>query len=520
MAALLAGGFLLAGIAVPLAALIARPGASAVLTALADLTSRPGFAATLGGTLLQATLSTILTLALGLPAALLFARYAFPGKSVLKAVLTVPFVMPTVVAGAGFLSLVGPSGLLGVNGVDTLSLLVVTHAFYNIAIVVRVVGGFLEANAATLQAAAATLGANAWRTARRVTLPLAAPTVLAAGVLVFIFSFTSFGMVLIVTPGGAWDTLEVEIYRNLSRLLRVDRAVALAVVQLAAVMLLAGVYTALQRRSAVPLAASVPPRRPRGREGWVLAALLLPPLMLTAAPLVSLAWQAFHPPGSTGVTLSGFQAAFAPSRFLGVASAGDAIFNSLRLAAASALVAVPLGLAFAVAVVRGRARLLDRASLLPLAVSAVTLGLGVLLAYPQLAGRFWGLALAHALIATPFVARTLLPSLRSLPASRLQAAATLGAGPWRRLMRVDLPALRPALAAGGGFAVAVSLGEFGAALVLTRPELATLPVAIYQRLARPGAESYAAALALALMLLLLTGLVMAAVDRLGGRGEW
>lgn len=504
----------------PFAALVARPGAAGVLDALVDLAARPGFLSTLGRTTLQATLSTALTLALGLPAALLFARYAFTGKAAFKALLTVPFVMPTVVAGAGFLSLLGPSGLLGIDGTDTLALLVATHAFYNMAIVVRVVGGFLEANAATLQAAAATLGANAWRTAWRVTLPLAAPTVLAAAVLVFIFSFTSFGMVLIVTPGGAWNTVEVEIYRNLSRLLRLDRAVALALVQLAAVMLLAGVYTALQRRSAVPLAAPMPLSRPRGRERWALALWLLPPVLLTTAPLLALVWHALWPPGTDGFTLRGLTAAFTPSRLLGLASAGDAIFNSLRLAAASALVAVPFGLAFALAAVRSQVRFLDRASLLPLAISAVTLGLGVLLAYPQLAGRFWGLALAHALIATPFVARSLLPSLRGLPPSRLHAAATLGAGPWRRLLRVDLPALRPALIAGGGFAVAVSLGEFGAALVLTRPELATLPVAIYQRLARPGAESYAAALALSLILLLLTALVMAAVDRLGGRGEW
>ena len=128
--------------------------------------------------------------------------------------------------------------------------------------------------------------------------------------------------------------------------------------------------------------------------------------------------------------------------------------------------------------------------------------------------------MAHALIGMPFVTRAVLPSLRGVPASRLAAAAVAGAGAWRRLWRVDLPALRASLVSGAGFAVAVSLGEFGASLMLTRPEFATLPVAMYQRLGRPGVENYAAAMVMALLLMLVTAGLMALLDRLGGAGEW
>ncbi len=517
---LLASAFLALLLGVPLVAVVLRGLGEAPLAALTALATDPYLRERLGRTLLQATLSTVATVALGLPGALAFARWSFPGKRLLRALFTVPFVMPSVVAGAGFLALAGPGGTLGVNLLDSLALVLAVHVFYNHAVVIRMVGGFLESAAPRLRDAAATLGAGPWRTTLRVTLPLAAPAILAAAALVFVFCFTSFGVVLIVAPGGSWDTLEVEIYRSVSRLLRLDTAAALALLQLVVAMVAGGLYTALQARAAVPLAGATPLPRPGRRGRWLLAATLLPPAALTAAPLAALLVRAVVPPGASGPSWAGWRAAFAPSELLGVVSAGEATWNSLRFAAASGALATLVGLAFAYAVVRAGWRFLDRASLLPLATSAVTLGLGLLLAFPGLSGTFWGLALAHALIGTPFVARSVLPSLRGIPASRSAAAAVAGAGPWRRALRVDLPALGPALVGGAGFAVAVSLGEFGAALVLSRPELATLPVAIYQRLGRPGGENYAAALVLALVLMALTAALMALLDRLGGPGEF
>src|SRR5690606_7503543 len=121
---------------------------------------------------------------------------------------------------------------------------------------------------------------------------------------------------------------------------------------------------------------------------------------------------------------------------------------------------------------------------------------------------FWGVPLAHALIAFPFVTRTLLPALWALPAGQGGAAATLGAGPWRTPTRVELPQPRPSLAVAAAFAFAVSLGEFGASLLLVRPEFATLPVAIFDRLGRPGALNYGAALGLSVDLMAVTAAVM------------
>src|SRR5690554_3880941 len=291
--------FLVAGLFVPLAAIVWRGVAPAGGTPLAGLVATltdPYYLGRLWFTTWQALLSTALTVAVGLPTALLLARYGFAGRRLLTAAFSVPFVMPTVVAGMGFLALAGPRGLLGVDLRGTLVLVLAAHVFYNFAIVARLVSGFLEGLGPRLEQAAATLGAGAWRTLWRVTLPLALPATVAAATLVFVFCFTSFGVVLILAPEARFATLEVELYRLTLRLLRLDAAAALALVQLVVVGGLGLAYTRLQARLAVPFAAGrAVARRPRGVGAALLGADLLviaagvlaPPLALTVQALTA-----------------------------------------------------------------------------------------------------------------------------------------------------------------------------------------------------------------------------------------
>lgn len=464
----------------------------------------------------QALLSTLITVALSLPAALLFARFDFPGKRLWRSAFTVPFVLPTIVAGSGFLALIGPRGLFDLDLRDTLLVILLAHLFYNFALVVRILGSHLEAVAPRLSEAAALLGAEPRRILLRVTLPLAAPALLAAAALVFILTFTSFGVILILAPAPHLATLEVEIYRQTAQLLNLDSAAALALFQLAVVGLVGWLYTVVQARLAVPLTAR-PARlpRPSGGAGWWLAAALAVALVLVLSPLLALTVQTFRPPGADGPSLVGFQTLFEGQRTIGFAGPWLGLINSLRFATLGAGLALFVGFAFAYAVVRARWRWLDSLSLLPLGTSAVTLGFGYLLAFPVLATSFWGIPVAHALIGFPFVARSVLPALRALPPNLIHAARTLGSNPIALLRRVELPLLTPSLVTAASFAFAVSLGEFGASLVLTRPEFATLPVAIFDRLSRPGATSYAAGLALALVLMVLTGIVLMMLERFG-----
>jgi thiamine transport system permease protein len=156
--------------------------------------------------------------------------------------------------------------------------------------------------------------------------------------------------------------------------------------------------------------------------------------------------------------------------------------------------------------------------MLPLGVSAVTVGFGLLVALDtpplDLRGSPWLVPVAQALVALPLVVRLVAPALRSVDPRLREAAASLGARPSRVLGTVDLPLVwRPVLSATG-FAFAVSVGEFGATSFLARPDDPTLPVLVYQLVSRPGAESFGAGRAAAVVLGLVTSVVVVAVERL------
>ncbi len=214
------------------------------LSGVQALWTRPYLAQVLWFTFWQAVVSTGLTLALGLPAAYVYARYDFPAKSLLRALTTIPFVMPTVVVGAAFVTLLGPRGVVNdwlmgalglaqppVNLLYTVGIILLAHAFYNATVVVRIVGGFWANLDPRLGEAAAVLGAPRWRRTWEVTLPLLLPSILAASLLVFLFCFTSFGVILIL-GGPSFATLEVEIYRQTVNYFNLSLAAVLALVQL------------------------------------------------------------------------------------------------------------------------------------------------------------------------------------------------------------------------------------------------------------------------------------------------
>ena len=189
-------------------------------------------------TVWQATLSTVLTLAVAIPGAYVLARCEFPGRRLVRALVTVPFVLPTVVVGSAFVALLGDGGPLASLGLDqTLGAILIAHVFFNYSVVVRTVGSLWSHLDPRPEEAARMLGASRLRTFREVTLPALRPAIAAAGAVVFLFTFTSFGVILILGgPGTA--TLETEIYRQTAEFLNLPLAAALTVVQLVAIVLL------------------------------------------------------------------------------------------------------------------------------------------------------------------------------------------------------------------------------------------------------------------------------------------
>ncbi|MCX2967535.1 MULTISPECIES: ABC transporter permease [Streptomyces] len=513
----------------PVAAIVARglrPDGQWDLGHAREVLTDPVTAQVVGFTVGQAAASTALTLALALPGAYVFARFDFPGKRLLRAVVTVPFVLPTVVVGSAFLALLGRDGLLdeawGVRLDTSLWAILLAHVFFNYAVVVRTVGGLWGQLDPGQEEAARMLGASRLAAWRRVTLPALAPAVAAAALMVFLFTFTSFG-VIEVLGGARYVTLEVEIYRQTAHFLDLPTAAVLTCLQFAAVTALLAVHarTVRRREGALRLVdAGRTARRPRGAAQWTLLGsqlVLIAGLLLL--PLAVLVERSLAGPDGYGLDFYRALAA-APDAASGFAVAPlAAVGTSLRYAAVATLIAVVVGGLAAAALTRRAGRLVrgfDALLMLPLGTSAVTVGFGFLIALDEppldLRSAWLLVPLAQALVGVPFVVRTMLPVLRAVDERLREAAAVLGASPLRAWREVDLPMVRRALAVAAGFAFAVSLGEFGATVFIARGDEPTLPVAVTQFLGRAGELNYGQAMALSTILMLVCAASLLALE--------
>jgi thiamine transport system permease protein len=448
----------------------------------------------------------------------------------LKALTTLPFIMPTIVVAMGFIALLGPqglvntalSGLFGADGpqvrvTNTLGIIFMAHAFYNYAIVVRIVSAFWSNLSPAFSESAAMLGAGRIRTFTQVTLPLLIPSLLSSAALVFVFSFTSFGVVLVL-GGPRFATLEVSIYELTVRLFQLDIAGALALVQLVFTSAFLLVYTRLQARSAVPITfvpVEVGARKTRDLRGVMAAVAIAGGLLAVLSPLLALVEQAVSSGG--GYSLAHFRGLFTDeSGSYFYLSPLMVVWNSIRFALASMVIALVVGTIASYVIVqrRGRSGVVDALFMAPLGISAVTLGFGFLVAFNRwpvdLRGSWLILVIAHSLVAYPFVIRSVLPVLRGMPPHLRESAALLGATPVKIFLYVELPILARALLVGATFAFAISMGEFGASLLLVRPEFTTIPVAIFRLLGQPGESNLGQALAMStlLMAVVTVGFVM------------
>ncbi len=496
-----------------------------------DVATRSDIRHVLWFTTWQALASTALTLLVALPGAYVFARFDFRGKQVLRAVVTVPFVLPTVVVGTAFLALVGRGGLLddlwGVRLDTTVWAILLAHVFFNYAVVVRTVGGLWSQLDPRQEEAARVLGASRLAAWRRVTLPALGPAVAAAALMVFLFTFTSFGVVQIL-GGPTFSTLEVEIYRQTSEIFDLATAAVLTIVQFLAVGAILAVHAATVRRRETALRLVAPDttaRRPRGTGQWaLLAGVLVSIAVLLVLPLAVLVQRSLDAPG-----LGYYRALTHDNSGVFLVAPIEAVGNSLEYALAATAIAVTVGGLAAVALTRRAGRLMrgfDALLMLPLGVSAVTVGFGFLIALDEppldLRASWILVPLAQALVGVPFVVRTMLPVLRAVDGRLREAAAVLGASPWRVWREVDLPMVRRALLIAAGFAFAVSLGEFGATVFIARPDNPTLPVAVARLLGRAGELNYGQAMALSTILMVVCAVSLLLLERVrtDGTGEF
>ncbi len=475
-------------------------------------------------TLWSAGLATVLALVLGVPVAFALHRLRVPMAGVLRAVVLLPFVLPTVVVGVAFRQLIAANGPLGGLDLDgSAAAIVAALVFCNVSVVVRTVGAFWEGLDRRAEEAAAALGASPWRVFRDVTLPAIGPGIAAAATIVFLFCSTAFGIVL--TMGGLrYANVETEIYQLTTQELDLSAAAALSLLQLAVIVVLLVLSGRVQRSAPALERAPLGPARPGVRHVpvllWTVAVLVF--LLL---PIASLVLSSLRVGDGWGL---------ASYRALGEETEGGALLvpvttalgNSLLIAVQAAALAMALGVLVSgllsrrprTPALRRWTAALNGAVMLPLGVSAVTLGFGFLIALDRppldLRSSPWLVPIAQALVALPLVVRTLVPVLRSIDSRQREAAATLGAGPVRVLLAVDVPMARRAALAAAGFAFAVSLGEFGATSFVVREDHPTLPVVIYRLIGLPGHQHYGMAMAASVILAAATAAAVVAVERL------
>jgi thiamine transport system permease protein len=526
----------------PLASITARglaPQGVIDLSVFGKVVGSEFYRETLWFTFWQAAVSTVLTIIAAFPAAYVMARYTFRGKSLISALTLVPFVMPTVIVAAGFMALIGPRGwvnealkaLLNVDYApldiqNTIWIILLAHVFYNFAVALRLISGFWANLDPQITAAARVLGASRWRAFREVTLPLLRPAVFAAALLVFIFDFTSFGVILIL-GGPRFNTIETAIYRKTLIDFDLPLATALALVQLACTFAMIIIYTRLQNRAVVPLdlrPRQITQQRPATRRAKALLLVVtISMLSLLLLPLIALIVRSFVV--NNTLSLDNYlNLATNPRGSVLFVPPLTALGNSLLFAIVTTAMALIIGtIAAYAAAAKGRwSRLSEPIWALPLGASAVTLGFGFLIGFPTLRSAWIMIPLAHSLVAFPFVVRTITPALRSIRSNLREAAQVMGADPSHVWREIDLPILGRGMLIGGAFAFAVSLGEFGATAMLARAEMPTLPYAIFRYLSQPGSLNYGQAMAMSTVLMLVVALSLVAIDRfrIGEIGEF
>jgi thiamine transport system permease protein len=514
-------------------------------------------------TLWQALLSTLASIALGLPLAFILTHYDFPLKRIVRALTIVPFVLPAITVALGFALLFGRNGylnqfLMHLFGLSepplpimySLTGIVLAHAFYNAPIITRTVHAAWERLDPRYEESARALGASRFSVFKDITLPLILPGLLSGAALVFIFCFLSFPIVLSV-GGGRFSTIEVEIYtRVVTRLdpqfVNYKIGAALALVGLVLSLAVTYLYLRLQGglarqteqlrpRPTAPLFAGVRDLlRPTKLLVWLY---VLCSVILFVGPVAAIVVDSLREETAEGArwTLRWYSYIFTPNY---EALVGDsplrAIVNSLIFGLGATAIAVPLGLIFAYVIARlrldrsscrrrrqgvqSRRSLVDTLLMAPLATSSIVLAFALLRAFNapplRLVGTATAVIIAHAVIIFPFIVRALVPILESLDVRLTEMARSLGAGRFRALRDIELPLVATGLIAGAVFAFALSLGEMSATLMLARPGLSTMPVAVYRFLSQ---HSLGAPSAMSVVMIAVSAIAFILLERWGER---
>ena len=495
-------------------------------------------------TLFQALLSTLFTVLLGLPGAWLLAVKDFPGKRILKAVSSVPFVLPSILVVLGFVIFYGNNGflnkiLMDINGntepvvkiLYSMKAIILAHGFYNFPIILRLVSTLWEKLDRSQTNAAMSLGAGRLRLFFTITLPQILPAILAGAALVFVFCFTSFAVILVLGGGPSFTTIEVEIYRQARISLNMDAAASLSLVGILITSIFVFInvhfqsslnyYDHVRNRKV-----SKKSKRTNNRKFNPLISLyILIITFLVGAPVISVIIKSFFPlrAGRTdNMSIAAYTNILNSTQGKFGTTLIHAILNSLNFATYTVILSIIIGTTVSF-ILKGKnksTKILDTLFMLPISVSSVILGLGYLkvMNYINNPSKYSSLLiiLAHTVIAFPFVTRAVKPVLDKIKPDIIQAGLSLGETPFRVFITIQLPLLKSAIFAGAAFAFAISIGEMNATILLSSENTITIPIMMYRLI---GSYNFTAACALGTVLIIFTSLSFLLMDFYGSESN-
>lgn len=503
-------------------------------------------------TLLEAVASSLLTVLIGLPVAWCLSRYKWKRIRMLRALIAVPFVTPSIVAAMGFLSLIRQDGVLTKIGIDLrletgivgwfadasgwnhpghFLALIIAHAWFNLSLMIRFVEPTLSSLDPAWEEQLSMLPQGKSRIARMkyLWIPVIGPAVFCAAALSFLFSFTSFALVKWMTPAShTLESLMAEAGSSAGIVgYRIDSSeliYSVALVQFVILLLTLWITSLLQKKYSqrLSLLTEQGVRKHHGTPSVAAQIVIFFGVMFTLLPFFSVFLSSLQvrkiSEGSVerNWTLDGWRTAWGGDMStMGVA---EAMSNSIIYALCTLLIALPLGWILASTIFKleqngwsKTSKLLDLACMLPLAVSALMVGLGVLLGglrwYPEMFGWFLLPVYPHVLLTVPFVVRVMLPAYHSLDPAFSEQCQMLNLSPLRSWYHGKLMFLRGPAVVAGSLTLAFSLGEFGASWLLVRSgNWDTLSIVVDQLMSRPNFDPliHTTAMAAATMLMLLT----------------
>lgn len=472
--------------------------------------------------LIQATVSAVLSVVLALPGAYYLANLRFPGRRAAESLTLLPFVMPSLIVILAVISFYGRAGALNrLLGTDFRLVysavgIIIAHVIFNYAVALRIIATGWRQIDTRLREVSMSLGERGWSRLVHLHGPLLVPSVLSALAIVFLYCFVSFAVVL-VFGGVQFATLEVRIYQEMFTNLNLSGAGALALLQLG---ICAAVVVLIQLISETHRKESVAGRRVVIREWnavrkltrlscgiyWAVVALFL------FAPLGAIIVRAFRPDGWSLRAFRALRTGRIGDREVYEiirASFGEVLATSVGIAMVSAAFTV-LAALVAARLLRGRSvPWLDTIMRMPLAVSSVTFSLGMRLLWLGRVPALVLILLTQAVMAFPLVFSSVRQTVDALPQRYVEAARSLGARPWYRIRTVELPILRRGLVNAYTFAFALSLADFTAILTIGRGEVVTFPIAMYRLI---GFQSFDVALALGVWYIGIVALAFIIID--------